>query len=315
MTVAVLNAFTRALIEPRLPGWIEPRWFGSTEELYALAPEAEIGWFDSFDSDAMYGAANLAERAKWLNTLGAGVERFPLGLMRERGIVFTNGAGLSAVPIAEYVVMGMLVIAKGYREIARSQDRHEWLTEPPATGELDGSSALIVGAGGIGRCVAERLRPWGVAVTEVRRRPAPGALGVLGPDDWRGRLAEFDWVIVTVPSTPETEAMFGAAEFAAMKPGAAIVNIARGEVIDQRALIGAIESKRLGGAFLDVTVPEPLPPGDPLWTFDNVHISSHMSGRTQTGLYRRAADRFVDNLGRWERGEPLLGTVDLTLGY
>ncbi len=312
MTVTVLNAFLKPFLEGKMPDWVEPHWFDNTDALYVLAPQAEIGWFDGYDLPATYEAVKRAESIRWLNTLAAGVDPFPLDALRERGAVFTNGAGLNAITIAEYAVMGMLVIAKGYREVARSQERHEWLPDAPGKVELFGSKALIVGAGGIGHRIGELLRPWGVEVTEVRRKPVPGALT---PDEWRGRLGDFDWVLVAVPSTPDTDRMFGAAEFAAMKVGASILNFARGAVIDQDALIAALKEDRLGGAFLDVTDPEPLPADHPLWTFDKVHITSHLSGRSQNMLFQRSARRFLDNLGRFERGEPLEATVDLSLGY
>jgi phosphoglycerate dehydrogenase-like enzyme len=311
-TSAALNGMLRPLIEPGLPSWIEPRWFLSTDELLAAAAEVEIGWFDTYDKVDIGEVALRGGRLKWLNTLSAGVDHYPLGLLRERGIVFTNGAGLNATTIAEYAVMGMLTIAKGYREVVRAQERHQWLTDAPGKLELDGTRALIVGAGGIGRRIGELLLPFGVAVTEVRRRPAPGALGA---DEWRARLGEFDWVIVTVPSTPDTDKMIGAAELAAMKPSAAILNFARGAVIDQPALIEAMRAGHIAAAFLDVTDPEPLPADDPLWSLDNVHISMHLSGRSQNMLFRRAAERFLENLGHWERGEPLESMVDLTRGY
>ncbi|MCB2061306.1 MAG: D-2-hydroxyacid dehydrogenase [Novosphingobium sp.] len=312
MTFVVLNAFTRRFLDGRLPEWVEPHFFGNTDELYELAPQAEIAWFDSFDLPSTYEATKRAGKLKWLNTLAAGVDPFPLDLLRERGVTFTNGAGLNAITIAEYAVMGMLVIAKGYREVVRSQERHEWLHDAPGKMELYGSKALIIGAGGIGGKVAKLLRPWGVDVTGVRRNPAPDALTM---DEWRARLGEFDWVIIAVPSTPDTERMMGAEEFAAMKPGAAVLNFARGAVIDQEALMAALNDGQVGSAFLDVTDPEPLPSNHRLWGFDNVHITSHLSGRSQDTLFARAAERFLDNLDRYERGEPLLFTVDLSLGY
>jgi phosphoglycerate dehydrogenase-like enzyme len=164
MTVTVMNAMLRPLIEARLPGWVEPRWFQSTEELLALAPLAEIGWFDTYDLPAIYEAARRIEKLRWLNTLGAGVDAFPLALLREKGVVLTNGAGLNAIPIAEYVVMGMLTLAKGWRQVVEAQQRHEWLTDAPGKAELYGSKALIVGAGGIGRRTGELLRAFGVEV-------------------------------------------------------------------------------------------------------------------------------------------------------
>ena len=312
MTVTVMNALMRSLVEPHLPDWVEPRWFSSHEELLELAPQAEIGWFDTFDFDHTRAAMRAGTSLVWLNTIAAGVESFPLDVLEERGVVLTNGAGLNAVPIAEYIVMAMLVIAKGYREVARSQQRREWLTEAPGTASLNGTRLLIVGAGGIGQRTRALLAPWGVDIAEVRRSASDGALG---PDEWRARLGEFDWVLCLVPSSDRTEAMFGQAEFAAMKQGAAFLNFARGELADQDALMASLDAGHLGAAWLDVAVPEPLPAEHPLWRYDNVHISSHLSGRSQDTLFRLGAERFVENLGRWKRGEPLVARVDYDLGY
>ncbi|MBW8783244.1 MAG: D-2-hydroxyacid dehydrogenase [Novosphingobium sp.] len=312
MTVAVLNDFVRQHLEGRLPEWLEPRWFTTTDELYALAPEAEIGWFDAYEIPSTHEAARRAVKLKWLNTLAAGIDPFPLDLLRERGVLMTNGAGINAITIAEYALMGMLGIAKGFRDVIRAQDRREWLHEAPGKAELYGSKALILGAGAIGGEVARRLEAFGVEVTKVRRRPGPGELGT---DDWRPRLGEFDWIVIAVPSTKATEHLIGTAELAAMKPTATVLNFARGAVIDQPALVEALTAKRIGAAFLDVTDPEPLPPDHPLWGLDNAYITMHLSGRSQTLMFRRSADRFLANLDRWRRGEPLEHTVDLTLGY
>ncbi len=149
-------------------------------------------------------------------------------------------------------------------------------------------------------------------MTLVRRS---GGANALGPDEWRDRLGEFDWVILAVPATPETDGMIGAGELAAMKADAVLVNIARGSVVDQDALICALEDKAIGAAFLDVTTPEPLPADHPLWTLDNAHVTMHLSGRAQTQMFQRSADRFLENLARYRRGEPLEPQFDLGLGY
>jgi phosphoglycerate dehydrogenase-like enzyme len=311
MTVAVINALARPLLEPRLPDWVEPRWFTTADELRTAAPDAEIGWFDSFRFDAGE-ALRSATKLRWLNTVAAGVEIFPMDLLRERGIILTNGAGLNSITIAEYAVMGMLTIAKGYREVVRAQERHEWLHDAPGKIELYGSRVLILGAGGIGSRLAGLLQPFGAEIAMMRRTPSPGTLG---PDEWRGKLGEFDWVVVAVASTPDTRGMIGAAEFAAMKPGATIMNFSRGFVIDTDALLATLREGRLGAAYLDVTDPEPLPADHPLWDFNNVHITMHLSGRSQNTLIRRGAERFLANLDRYRRGEPLEQAVDLALGY
>lgn len=311
-TVAVLPELVRPLLDGRLPGWVEPRWFASTDQMLALAPGAEIGWFDGVDLSATSLAAQRAARLRWLNTVSVGIDAFPLHLFRERDVVLTNGAGLNVAAVAEYAVMGMLTIAKGWRQVVRAQDRHEWLTEAPGKAELYGSRALIVGAGGVGGRIGALLRALGVAVVEVRRTPAPG---VLGRDEWRPRLGDFDWVIVAVPSTDDTAGLIGATELAAMRPTAAVVNVARGSVIDQRALTEALQAGTIGAAFLDVTDPEPLPADDPLWSLDNAHISMHLAGRSQATLFRRATERFLANLERYERLQPLSSVVDLIRGY
>ncbi len=312
MTKAVLSALIRPLVEPRLPDWVEPIWFTSVEELHARAPEAEIAWFDLNDNAPMAEAVRLATKLKWLNSIYSGLDFLPLDILAQRNVAITNGTGINAITIAEYVVMGMLNIAKGYREVVHAQDRHEWLMDSPGKRELHGSKALLLGYGAIGRLIAERLRAFGVGVTAVRR--TPGA-DTLGPDEWRAQLGDFDWIILAVPATPETDGMIGAAELAAMKADAVLVNIARGAVVDQPALLAALQDKRIGGAFLDVTTPEPLPAEHPLWDCDNAHISMHLSGRAQTLMFQRSADRFIENLARYRTGEPVEPRFDPVRGY
>lgn len=312
MTVLVASAMMQQLLADRLPDWIEPRWFRTTEEMWELAPEAEIGWLDTYKKPDMAEAVRRATRLRWLNSIYAGVDGVPLDLLAERGVVFTNGVGINALTIAEYVVMGMLTMAKGYREVVEAQQRREWLLDSPGKMELAGSRALILGYGAIGQLIDARLAAFDVAVTKVRR--TPGA-GVLTPDEWRGRLGEFDWIILAVPSTEDTRKMIGAGEIAAMKSSAVIVNIARGAVVDQPALVEALRERRIGGAFLDVTSPEPLPPEHELWTLPNAHITMHLSGRAQDRMFHRAAERFLANLDRFHRGEPVAPRVDLALGY
>lgn len=312
MTVAVLSSIARPMLEPRLPDWIEPRWFATTEELMEIADQAEIGWFDLYKKEDMAEAARRAVRLKWLNSIYAGLDHMPLSLLHERGVVVTNGAGINAITIAEYVVMGMLTVAKGYREVVHAQARHEWLMDSPGKRELFGSKALLLGMGAIGSLIAERLAPFGVEVTKVRRTPGPDTLA---PDAWRDRLGEFDWVILAVPATPETDGMIGAAELAAMKSDAVLVNIARGQVVDQDALVEALKVNRIHSAFLDVTTPEPLPADHPLWDLPNAHVTMHLSGRAQDKMFIRSVDRFLVNLERYRAGAPLEPAMDLLRGY
>lgn len=308
----VMSGLVRPLIEPRLPDWVEPYWFMSMDEALELAPVAEIGWFDMYDKAAMATVIGAATQMKWLNSIYAGVDGMPLAQLKEQGCMVTNGAGINAITIAEYVVMGMLTVAKGYRDVVRAQERREWLHDSPGKVELYGSKALLLGYGAIGKLIEERLKPFGVDVTIVRRTPGPTSLA---PDQWRPRLGEFDWIILAVPATAETDNMIGAVELSTMKQSAVLINIARGAVVEQDALVKALQDKQITAAFLDVTTPEPLPADHILWTLDNAHITMHLSGRAQDKMYVRSATRFFENLERYRQGEKLEPLVNLDIGY
>jgi phosphoglycerate dehydrogenase-like enzyme len=312
--ILVLPALARPLLEPHLPADAETRWFASAEDAYAMAPGAEVGWLDMQVPRNTGRAIELGEQLKLVATIYAGTDAFPLAVMKARGTRLTNGVGINANAVAEYAVTGMLALAKNYAAVVRAADRHEWLLDAPGKIELQDSKALIIGYGAIGGRIGEILRGFGVRVTGVRRSPKDEP-DMLGPNDWRARLGEFDWVIVAAPSTAETTHLIGAAELVAMKPSAYLVNIARGTLIDQDALILALEGRGIAGAHLDVTDPEPLPADHPLWDAPNAVITMHLSGRAQTRMFQRAAALFLDNLARYRTNKPLINEVDLDLGY
>ena len=312
MTKAVMSAMIRPLVEPRLPEWVEPLWFSSKDEALRLAPEAEIGWFDLNETAPMVEIAQAATSLKWLNSIYAGLDFMPLDLLEERGVTVTNGVGINALTIAEYVVMLMLAHAKGYREVVRAQDRREWLTDSPGKRELAGERVLLLGLGAIGSLIKTRLEAFDMKVVPVRRS---GGEGALRPGEWREKLGEFDWVILAVPSTDEPRHMIGEAELAAMRPNAVLVNIARGDVVKQDDLVAALEAKSIEAALLDVTDPEPLPEDHPLWGLDNAQVTMHLSGRAQSKMFQRSADRFIENLDRWHKGEKVEPQMDLAAGY
>jgi phosphoglycerate dehydrogenase-like enzyme len=296
----------RASLGPRLPEWIEPRWWGSVEELHALAPEAEIGWFDMHVKPPMLQAVALATRLRWLSSAYAGVDFLPLAELDARGCAVTCGSGLTATQVAEFAVLSILAVAKNYPALVRAQDERRWLVQAPGIRELASSKALVLGAGTIGRKVAAMLRGFEVAVSEVRRRDG---------DAWRAQLGTFEWIVLAVPGTGETRGMIGAAEIAAMKPEAVLVNVARADVVDQAALIEALRENRIAAAVLDVTDPEPLPPDHPLWDVPTAHITMHLSGIPTPASIARAADRFLANCDRFRAGERLEAQVDPVLGY
>lgn len=310
---AVLPAIARPLIEAGLSPDLTVGWFTTPEQACDLIADADIAWVD------MQPHARTAEAVaaagpglRWLSTIYAGLDAFPLDRLAANGVVLTNGAGINAVAVAEYAVMGMLVAAKRYDEVVRLADAHRWTSTPPGQLELDGSAALIIGYGTIGRLIGDRLAAFGVQVTGVTRT---GRDGSLSPEAWRGALSGYDWIILAAPSTAATRAMIGADEFAAMKPGAWLINMARGDMVDQPALIAALAAGRIGGAFLDTVTPEPLAPDDPLWSAPNALLTMHLSGRSQTRMYARAAALFLDNLDAFCTGRPMRNVVDLLAGY
>ena len=168
MTKAVMSALIRPLVEPRLPDWVEPLWFMTKEQALEMAPEAEIGWFDLNDKEPMIEIAKAATNLKWLNSIYAGLDFMPLDLLQERGVTVTNGVGINAITIAEYVVMLMLAHAKGYREVVRAQERHDWLLDSPGKRELSGERVLLLGLGAIGGLIKTRLEAFDMTVVPVR---------------------------------------------------------------------------------------------------------------------------------------------------
>lgn len=310
---AVLPAVARALLESRLPAAIEPVWFTSPAEANTMIADAEIAWVDMQPTDLVAGAIRAAGPGlKWVSTIYAGLDAFPLDRLRDHDVTVTNGAGINAYAVAEYAVMGVLAGAKRFDEVVRAHDAHEWPKDAPGKIELFGTSALVVGYGAIGTLIGERLAAFGVAVTGVTRS---GRDATLTPDAWQARLGDFDWVILAAPSTVATKAIIGTDELAAMKPTAWLINIARGDMIDDDALIAALESGAIAGAFLDPTNPEPLPADHPLWSAPNCIITMHLSGRSQTKMFSRAADLFVENAHAYVAGKPMRNVVDLAAGY
>jgi len=309
---AVLPALARPLIEAGLPARIEPHWFANREEASAMIADADIAWVDMMRPDWTGETAAAGARLKWLSTIYAGIDAFDTDLLRQRGTILTNGVGINAIAVAEYAVMGMLAAAKRFDQVVRTADRREWPGDAPGKVELFETRALIIGYGTIGRMIGDRLAAFGVEVAGVTRS---GRDDTLTPDRWRARIGEFDWIVLAAPSTGDTHALIGTTELTAMKPGAWLINVARGDMVDQLALIEALERRRIAGAFLDVVDPEPLPTDHPLWTTPNVIHSMHLSGRSQTKMFMRAATLFLENTRAFVEGRPMKNVVDLDAGY
>lgn len=300
------------MLEPKLPAGLDTVWVSTRAEATAAMADADIGWVDLYPHGLTPEAVAAGQSLKWLFTAIAGLDALDLPELARRGTIVTNGTGINAIAVAEYTVLGMLAAAKRYDEVVRIADRHEWPDAAPGRIELFETRALIVGYGAIGTLIGERLKAFGVEVTGVTRS---GRDGTLTPDAWKPRLGEFDWVILAAPSTDTTKAMIGPDELAAMRPSAWLINIARGEMVDQDALIAALTAKTIAGAYLDTVTPEPLPADHPLWSAPNTLHSMHLSGRSQTKMFQRAAALFLRNLDAFLAGQAMENVVDLAAGY
>jgi len=298
----------------RLPADVDIRWYIDGGDCPDATVDSEVLWLTMWRTSEIERTLHASDSLRWVFTSDAGMDSAPLALFRERGVTLTNGRGLHATPVAEYVVMAMLAAAKGFPALIRAQDQALWLSGPPAFGELYGTNALIVGYGEIGHAIAQRLRPFGVVVTAVRGRPSSEDDDVIGPEAWRARLGEFDWVILSTALTNETRRLISCRELSTMKATAWLLNVSRGQVVDQPALELALRGGTIGGAYLDLTDPEPLPEDSELWHMPNVIVTPHTSQASRrTG--ERAMELFLDNLGRYRTGQPLRNVVDLERGY
>lgn len=310
MHVLVPSEFRDLLSPP--PSGVVASFYADHAERVSAVRDAEVLWAVSMTDAQAREVLDEAPCLRWIFTYAAGTDSQPLAAYRERGVTLTNGSGIQAVSISEYVVMAMLAAAKDLPTLVRAQDRAQWVRPGPRGNELFDTRALIIGYGAIGHAIGERLRPFGVEVVGVRRRHAEEP-GVLGPADWRPLLGSFDWVILAAMLTAETRGMIGAAELASMRPEAWLLNIARGALVDQDALIAALKESRIAGAYLDVTVPEPLPRESELWHLPNVIITPHSSW-TSRRFNERSARLFREQLDRYVRGEQLRNVVNLEVG-
>jgi phosphoglycerate dehydrogenase-like enzyme len=251
---------------------------------------------------------------RWIHTISAGVDHLLFPELRESDAILTNASGVFNVPIAETVMAYILAVVKRLPEFWAHQREHRWEKLPLR--ELRGLTVGIVGLGDIGTEVARLCRAFGMHVLGLRRRPAPSDLAdeVLPPDRLQDLLARSDFVVIAAPLTAETRGMIGRAELAAMKPDAWLINISRGAIVDEEALVEALREGRIGGACLDVFAEEPLPPESPLWDMPNVIITPHNSW-SSPHIEEREIALFLENLRRYVAGEPLLNVVDKQAGY
>jgi phosphoglycerate dehydrogenase-like enzyme len=292
---------------------------GNTAEAFRrMAAEASVIYNWSGSGALLREVFGLCPALKWVHSRSAGLDDLLFPELIASPVPLTNGSGVFSPPLAEFVLGAILYFAKDFRRLVRNQTAGVW--EQFDVSEISVQTAGIVGYGDIGRAVATRLHAMGTRVVAARRSPPPADRvdplvdRFYGPGGLPEMLAECDYVVVTAPLTPETRGMLGAREFAAMKPNAVVINVGRGAIIDEPAMIQALTEKRILGAALDVYVTEPLPPGHPFFQLDNVLLSPHSADHTADWL-DRAMQFFLTQFERFAKGEPLLNIVDKKRGY
>lgn len=290
------------------------------ETLAREAADAEVFYGFTFPPELVPGSPRL----RWIQSVSAGIEGNLSPAVVERRILLTNGAGIASTGIAEHVLGVMLALCRNLHVAARLQHEARWDRTALMVGggasirEFRGSRVAVLGLGPIGAAVARDSAALGAVVRGMRRHapaaPPPPYEAVLGPDGLDALLGWADFVVLALPHTPETEKMIAARELALMRPDGYVVNVARGSVIDESALVDALRRGAIAGAALDVFEQEPLPSSSPLWSLPNVILTPHAAGVTPR-YFERALDLFTENLARYGEGKPLRNLVDHALGY
>ncbi|AUV80353.1 hydroxyacid dehydrogenase [Salinigranum rubrum] len=284
--------YAEALRE-RLPADVNVARARTADEERELVPSARVVTGHRIDESLIADATRMRVFA----CASAGYDHLPLGALEDAGVAVTNASGVHGPNIAEHVVGVVLQFAREFRRFWRQQERHEW-RRGQAT-ELYGSTVTVFGLGAIGQAVVDRLEPFSVDTVGVRYSPEKGGPTdeVVGFDDHRGvddALARSDYVVLACPLTETTRGIIDAAALTTMEPHAVLVNVGRGPLVETDALVAALQKNAIGGAALDVTDPEPLPPNHPLWDLENAFITPHASGHTPR-YYQRLADVLAAN--------------------
>lgn len=290
---------------------------GDSEQAFATAPPPDVLFLGFGQGGLAQRLWDRAQHAKWVHSLAAGLENVLFPALVESPAPMTNSKGIFARSLGEFTIAAALFFAKDFRRMIRSQEAGKW--DPFDVEELHGKTLGIVGYGGIGREAAKRAVAMGMRVIALRRNPSTSAGDSLvseshGPDGLDKLLTASDYVLVSAPNTPATRGLIGEPQLRAMKKTAVLINVGRGPVVVEHALIRALQEGWIRGAALDVFDIEPLPAGHPFYRLPNVLLSPHCADHTP-GWLDEAMQFFVENFHRFSRGEPLLNIVDKHAGY
>lgn len=297
--------------ETRIAAGLDP------EAFRAAAPEAEVilSWFAP--RALLERVWGMAPRVRWVHSGSAGVENVLFPALISSDAVVTNSRGLFSGALAEFVLAAILHFAKDLPRMLRSRQAGIW--DPFDIELIEGRWLALLGYGDIGRAVAQRALAFGLRIAALRQRPEldpqnPPAERIFAPDGLRELLGLADYLVVALPLTPRTRGLIGPAELAVMKPSAVLINVGRGPVVQEDALVRALAEGRIRGAALDVFDTEPLPAGHPFYRLENVLLSPHCADHFP-GWKRRAMEFFLENFERFRSGDPLRNVVDKNLGY
>jgi D-2-hydroxyacid dehydrogenase (NADP+) len=274
------------------------------------------------DADAIFGTINpalfrAAKNLKWVQIYSAGVETYRFPEFISSNVTLTNCKILQGPNIADHALAMLLALTRDLHQVIPRRTNEEWRRGAYHPIELRDKTAVIIGVGGIGSQIAQRAHAFGMKVIGVDPKEMPlnpYVTKMVFPDRLDSVLPEADVIFISAPHTPQSEGMVGAKQFELMKKGAYFICVSRGKLYDTNALVKAIDSRHLSGAGLDVTNPEPLPKGHPLWKFENVIVTPHMAGQSDSVNTRRMA-LIKENIGRFVKGEPMLNVVDKVKGY
>ena len=280
------------------------------------APVASVLFNWSGSLKLLREVVSMSPKLQWMHSRSVGLERTLFPELSENSVILTNGRGVFSASLAEFVLAAILYFAKDFRRMVRNQMAATW--EQFDVDVISGKTVGIVGYGDIGRAVAARVRPMGMKVLALKRHvvrePDPLIEQTYSPDRRIEMLARCAYVVVAAPLTQETRGMIAEPEFAAMKPGAVVINVGRGPVIQEGALLSALSSGRIRGAGLDVFDQEPLPRDHPFYRMENVLLSPHCADHTSDWL-EQAMRLFIEQYERFRSAQPLLYVVDKKLGY
>ncbi|BAZ08582.1 D-isomer specific 2-hydroxyacid dehydrogenase NAD-binding protein [Calothrix sp. NIES-4071] len=303
-------------VEPLLPQDITYIRVNPDGEFDGDISDAEV-YFNGFKlkKTTLHKVLAAVPKIRWQHTPSAGVNHILTPAFLERDITLTNSSGVHAIPIAEFVLNFMLYHAKNVQKLQSLQAEHYWYKWFTLE-ELYNKTVLILGTGTIGKEIALRAKAFGLNVwgSRCNPEPLPNFDKIVGADSWQSLLPEVDYLVIATPLTPETKNLINASVLRSMRPTAYLINIARGAIIDEEALLTALREGWIAGAGLDTFVTEPLPPESPLWTLPNVFVTPHNSALTPQ-LYDRIVSLFLDNLNRYTTGQPLRNVVDKQIGY